>query len=190
MKIQFWRKGARDGEIEVVDSLDFLSTSGDYTDVMGTNIRFPHCDALILHSPGVCRFCDMRPDWQALRSAQGIAFSDMPNETRIAHGLLPCPSTYRRSRACPRATSRGWPDDRPDPGRPRRPRALPPARRLPAPCRRRLQVRRRTSHGRLRTRSRTTTLLGPRCAVTGEHTYPKDRARHESINHPGEGACV
>lgn len=60
-------------------------------------ITFPHCDALILHKPGTCEVCDMRPDWQALRSAQGIAYSDS-SEAEIAHlGLTPCPSTYRRS---------------------------------------------------------------------------------------------
>lgn len=68
----------------------------DCTDVTGTSITFPHCDALILHSPGSCAYCDRRPDWQQLRSAQGIAFSDMSNADRTEHGLLPCPSTARR----------------------------------------------------------------------------------------------
>lgn len=60
-------------------------------------ITFPHCDSRILHSPGTCRYCDMRPDWQALRSAQGIAFSDMSTEAALEHGLVPCPSTYYRA---------------------------------------------------------------------------------------------
>jgi hypothetical protein len=34
------------------------------------------------------------------------------------------------------------------------------------------------------------TVLGPRCHVTGEHVYPRDRANHESVNHPGEGTCA
>jgi len=52
----------------------------DYTDVMGTMVQFPHCDALILHHPGTCVYCDGHPDWQALRSAQGIAFSNDTSE--------------------------------------------------------------------------------------------------------------
>ena len=34
------------------------------------------------------------------------------------------------------------------------------------------------------------TVLGHRCAVTGERVFPKNRADHESVNHPGEGACA
>lgn len=75
-------------EVEVVDD--------DYTDALGTTIKFPHCDSLILHSPGVCEYCDRHPDWQALRSAQGIAFSDTPEADVKAHNLIPCPSTTRR----------------------------------------------------------------------------------------------
>lgn len=71
----------------------------DYTDVLGTNgIQFPHCDALILHSPGTCQYCDRHPDWQALRSAQGIAFSDTSDDVIRDHNLIPCPSTVRRTR--------------------------------------------------------------------------------------------
>lgn len=58
---------------------------------------FPHCDALILHSPGACEFCDMHPDRQMLRSAQGIAYSDTPEDEIGPRGLVPCPSTYHRS---------------------------------------------------------------------------------------------
>lgn len=76
-------------EVEVVDD--------DYTDVLGTNIQFPHCDSLILHSPGACEYCDRHPDWQALRSAQGVAFSDTSTEDVKRHNLIPCPSTVRRS---------------------------------------------------------------------------------------------
>ena len=32
-------------------------------------------------------------------------------------------------------------------------------------------------------------ILGPRCNVTGEHVYPKDRVAHE-LQHLGEGACA
>lgn len=71
--------------------------SEDYTDVMGTNVQMPHCDQLILHSPGTCEYCDRHPEWQQYRSASGIAFSNMSNEDVEKHGLVPCPSTYRRS---------------------------------------------------------------------------------------------
>lgn len=60
-------------------------------------VQFPHCDSHILHSPGVCQFCDRHPDWQALRESQGVAFSDMSTEDAIAAGLVPCPSTYYRT---------------------------------------------------------------------------------------------
>lgn len=68
----------------------------DYTDVLGTSVQFPHCDALILHSPGACEFCDRHPDWQALRSGMGVAFSDTPEEMIKKQNLVPCPSTHRR----------------------------------------------------------------------------------------------
>jgi len=70
----------------------------DYTDVLGTSVQFPHCDTLILHSPGACAYCDRHPDWQQLRSAQGIAFSDDSDEKIAKHNLIPCPSTFRRTR--------------------------------------------------------------------------------------------
>lgn len=33
-------------------------------------------------------------------------------------------------------------------------------------------------------------LLGPRCAVTGERVFPRDRSDHEGVNHPEEGGCA
>lgn len=67
-----------------------------YTGVSRVLPQFPHCDSLILHSPGVCEYCDRHPDWQALRSAQGIAFSDTSEEEIRANDLIPCPSTVKR----------------------------------------------------------------------------------------------
>lgn len=26
--------------------------------------QMPHCDAYVLHAPGVCEYCDRHPDWQ------------------------------------------------------------------------------------------------------------------------------
>ena len=36
----------------------------------------------------------------------------------------------------------------------------------------------------------TDTVFGPKCAVTGERTYPRDRGWHERDQHPGEGNCA
>lgn len=59
--------------------------------------QFPHCDSLILHSPGVCEYCDRHPHQQAAREAQGTAFSDTPADEVERLGLAPCPSTVART---------------------------------------------------------------------------------------------
>jgi hypothetical protein len=38
-------------------------------------MQFPHCDSRVLHAKNECRYCDARPEWQALREAWGIAFT-------------------------------------------------------------------------------------------------------------------
>lgn len=53
---------------------------------------YPHCDARILHAPGECEYCDMRPDWQVLRQTWGIAFTGYTPEDKE----LPCPADYAR----------------------------------------------------------------------------------------------
>lgn len=55
--------------------------------------QFPHCDQRVLHAPGECRYCDIHPNWQALRLAWGIAFTGWEPEEHE----LPCPATLRRS---------------------------------------------------------------------------------------------
>lgn len=55
---------------------------------------FPHCDAMILHSPGACVYCDEHPTLQQSRIDGRVAFSDDKNP---AAGLLPCPSTLTRT---------------------------------------------------------------------------------------------
>jgi hypothetical protein len=40
--------------------------------------RFPHCDPRALHQPSECQYCDLYPEWQALREAWGIAFTGHP----------------------------------------------------------------------------------------------------------------
>lgn len=54
--------------------------------------QFPHCDQRILHAPGECEYCDGHPEWQALRSAWGIAFTGWVPEGKE----LPCPADYSR----------------------------------------------------------------------------------------------
>jgi hypothetical protein len=53
--------------------------------------QFPHCDHLILHAPGKCRYCDSHPEWQALRLAWEINFTGEENPQ-----LAPCPSAKYR----------------------------------------------------------------------------------------------
>lgn len=65
--------------------------------VQATDAVYPHCDSLILHSPGSCEFCDRHPEWQSLRIDQGIAFSNDPEDAVNSFDLIPCPSTIRRS---------------------------------------------------------------------------------------------
>lgn len=40
--------------------------------------RFPHCDALILHRPGECEYCDRHPRSQQHRITRGIPFAGEP----------------------------------------------------------------------------------------------------------------
>jgi len=54
--------------------------------------QFPHCDQRVLHAPGECEFCDKHSDWQALRVAWGIAFTNYEPEDKE----LPCPANYAR----------------------------------------------------------------------------------------------
>ena len=51
----------------------------------------PHCDQAILHAPGVCRICDLYPNWQHLRELWRINFT---GEYDVAKA--PCPSVYFR----------------------------------------------------------------------------------------------
>jgi len=53
--------------------------------------KFPHCDSSVLHAEGACEYCDMYPEWQALRRTWGINFTGESDPTK-----LPCPATARR----------------------------------------------------------------------------------------------
>ena len=55
---------------------------------------YPHCDPRILHAPGECKYCDMRPEWQRLRVDWGISFT---GQSAANKDLLPCPAEHRRS---------------------------------------------------------------------------------------------
>ena len=55
------------------------------------SFQSPHCDQAILHSPGVCVYCDHHPLWQKLREQWRINFSDTQDPDKA-----PCPSTYFR----------------------------------------------------------------------------------------------
>lgn len=73
----------------------------------------PHCDQMVLHAPGECRFCDALPLWQQLRETWGIAFTGHDPST----GQVPCPADVRRGRGGAHA----WAGNRPsevDPGPP------------------------------------------------------------------------
>lgn len=75
--------------------------------------QFPHCDQRILHKPGDCEFCDMRPEWQALRKAWGIAFTGQvpASEGDRCGALLPREQQSNGARVCMQA--RGHGDDIP-----------------------------------------------------------------------------
>jgi hypothetical protein len=53
--------------------------------------QYPHCDASVLHAPGICEYCDGHPDWQELRETWGIAFTGKPEA-----GKLPDPASLKR----------------------------------------------------------------------------------------------
>lgn len=54
--------------------------------------QMPHCDQAILHAPGECEYCDLRPDWQEYREAARINFTGHVDENKA-----PCPSTWFRT---------------------------------------------------------------------------------------------
>jgi hypothetical protein len=56
----------------------------------------PHCDQRILHEPGKCEYCDMHPEWQALRILWGIAFTGGPAQDEYGKPLQPCPAEAAR----------------------------------------------------------------------------------------------
>ena len=63
-----------------------------YDEFLENGGAFPHCDAMVLHKPGNCQYCDMYPMKQLDRMESNTNFSDENDSTK-----LPCPSTYARS---------------------------------------------------------------------------------------------
>lgn len=51
----------------------------------------PHCDDLVLHRDGTCRYCDMYPERQEQRRAEAVNFTGESDPDK-----QPCPSTLRR----------------------------------------------------------------------------------------------
>lgn len=85
------------GTVGIVPGANFVPPTMSLDAFESEPFTFPHCDPLILHSPGTCSYCDLHPDWQAYRKQAGIAFSDTPTETALMEGIVPCPSTYYRT---------------------------------------------------------------------------------------------
>lgn len=54
-------------------------------------IRVPHCDQSVLHSPGECSYCDECSDWQKLRELWKINFTGHSDPDKA-----PCPSERLR----------------------------------------------------------------------------------------------
>lgn len=68
-------------------------------------MQYPHCDAMVLHAPGECTYCDRHPDWQTLRETWEIAFS---GHDPIGDQVQ-CPAERRR----PREIINRWGGNRP-----------------------------------------------------------------------------
>jgi hypothetical protein len=65
-----------------------------YESIAMTYTKFPHCDNLILHAPGICEVCDI-PEYRALSQARtelGINFSGIHDEDKFM-----CPAEKRRN---------------------------------------------------------------------------------------------
>ena len=67
-------------------------------------MTYPHCDALVLHAPGECDYCDDHGEWQQLRVMWKINFTGKRED-----GFTICPSEARRDLA----TINEWAGNRP-----------------------------------------------------------------------------
>lgn len=55
---------------------------------------FPHCDPRVLHSPGVCDYCDKVPALQEYRRMCGLPYVD---DLQVTDAILPGENRDRRS---------------------------------------------------------------------------------------------
>lgn len=76
-------------------------------DAQEATAKHPHCDDLVLHKPGECKYCDLYPERQAQRVKDGIAFTGQMPGPGVPE--KPCPSTQRRSLD----TINKWPGNQP-----------------------------------------------------------------------------
>ena len=53
--------------------------------------QFPHCDARVLHAPGLCVYCDLYPDYQLARLETRVNFTGQSRE-----GFSQCPAELER----------------------------------------------------------------------------------------------
>jgi hypothetical protein len=88
---------------------DFEASIESELPAPGPNVRFAHCDQMILHAPGECVYCDCYPDWQRLRQEWGIAFTG--HEVGIDGAVVPCPADVSR----PDGAHQMWGGNRPKP---------------------------------------------------------------------------
>lgn len=85
---------------DYADYLAVLNEEAQARDVCG-----PHCDAYVLHKPGVCAVCDAFPALQDFRKKHYIAFTGEPPQDN----KRPCPATLFR----PAETIHRWHGNRP-----------------------------------------------------------------------------
>lgn len=70
--------------------------SKDYS-VRYAQLEYPnvHCERLVLHSPGICIYCDKEPEEQKRRIILSIQFTD---EVDIRDHRAPCPAIAARGK--------------------------------------------------------------------------------------------
>lgn len=70
----------------------------------GAMADYPHCDPDVLHSPNLCKYCDLHPELQKHRLNNYINFTGEDDKTKY-----PCPSDAKRGLA----GAHSWPGNTP-----------------------------------------------------------------------------
>jgi hypothetical protein len=70
-------------------------------------MQYPHCDWRILHSPGVCQYCDAHAAWQQERIAAKVLFTDDVKNTELIEHYLQTGAYPSDERPCPAQQARG-----------------------------------------------------------------------------------